>query len=216
MKILAIDFSSPQRSAAAWDGVRLGEVLQTGANATFAFSLIESALRETRLEREQIECLTVGLGPGSYTGIRASVAVAQGWQLARPVKLLGLSSAHVIAAQAQADGLVGRASVVIDAQRGEFYLALYQLDSRGWKELEPLRITAAAEIRQCQACGATVIGPEVGKWFAGGQVVFPRAATLARLAAGRADFVSGENLEPIYLRQPAFVKAPPPRVLPTA
>ncbi len=45
-------------------------------------------------------------------------------------------------------------------------------------------------------------------------MVFPRAATLGQLAAGRADFVSGEKLEPIYLRETKFVKAPPPRVLP--
>jgi hypothetical protein len=62
--------------------------------------------------------------------------------------------------------------------------------------------------------GNTVIGPEVTKWFPAGQLVFPRAAMLARLAAMRSDFVAGETLEPIYLRETTFVKAPPARVLP--
>jgi len=35
---------------------------------------------------------------------------------------------------------------------------------------------------------------------------------LARLAGGRTDFVPGENLEPIYLRETNFVKAPPTRL----
>jgi hypothetical protein len=44
-------------------------------------------------------------------------------------------------------------------------------------------------------------------------VLFPRAATLGHLARDRFDFVAGERLEPIYLRQPRFVKAPPPRFM---
>ena len=52
--------------------------------------MIESALAEAKIEREQIEVIAVGLGPGSYTGIRAAISVAQGWQLARGVKLLGV------------------------------------------------------------------------------------------------------------------------------
>jgi len=45
--------------------------------------LVERALAEAKVERGQIECVAVGLGPGSYTGIRGAIALAQGWQLAR-------------------------------------------------------------------------------------------------------------------------------------
>jgi len=41
---------------------------------------------------------------------------------------------------------------------------------------------------------------------------YPSAAMLARLAAGRADFSAGEELEPIYLRETSFVKANPGRM----
>jgi hypothetical protein len=34
------------------------------------------------------------------------------------------------------------------------------------------------------------------------------------MAAARSDFVAGEGLEPVYLRETRFVKAPPPRRLP--
>ena len=40
------------------------------------------------------------------------------------------------------------------------------------------------------------------------------AEKIARLACAKNDFVPGESLEPIYLRETNFVKAPPPRVLP--
>ena len=39
-----------------------------------------------------------------------------------------------------------------------------------------------------------------------------RFAVLARLAAGRNDFMAGEDLSPIYLREVSFVKAPPGRM----
>jgi hypothetical protein len=46
-------------------------------------------------------------------------------------------------------------------------------------------------------------------------MVFPRAAVLGQLALGRSDFVAGDKLEPIYLRETNFVKAPPGRQIPT-
>ena len=71
-----------------------------------------------------------------------------------------------------------------------------------------------AEVRWLEQAGETLVGPEVTRWFPGGRIAFPRASGLGRLALGRTDFVPGEKLEPIYLREANFVKAPPPRVLP--
>jgi tRNA threonylcarbamoyladenosine biosynthesis protein TsaB len=223
MKILALEFSSPQRSvaiarSAASAGpdalLSVSEVIETGGRATKAIGMIEQALREAQLEREQIDCVAVGLGPGSYAGIRAAIAFAQGWQLARNVKLLGISSVESIVEQARADGLAACVNIVIDAQRNEFYLAQYNLSEKGWEEYQPLRLATFAEVQQTERAGQTLIGPEVTKWFPGGRIVFPRAAVLGQLALRRTDFVPGEKLEPIYLRETTFVKAPPPRIVP--
>jgi tRNA threonylcarbamoyladenosine biosynthesis protein TsaB len=208
MMILALEFSSPQRSVAlARDGRVLATASETGERTTHAFGMIEKILADARLERGQIEALAVGLGPGSYAGIRVALAIAQGWQLAVAVKLLGISSAEAIVARAHAEKIFGRVAVVIDAQRGEFYLATYDLEPSGGKEISPLRIVTLAEVEAHAAAGETIIGPEVTRWFPGGRIIFPTAATLAGLATGRTDFVPGEKLEPIYLRQTTFVKA---------
>ena len=103
------------------------EAVETGGHGANAFGMIEQVLAEAKIEREQIDALAVGLGPGSYTGIRAAISIAQGWQLARGVKLLGVSSADCLAAQARAENILGRVNVVIDAQRNEFYLATYEI-----------------------------------------------------------------------------------------
>jgi tRNA threonylcarbamoyl adenosine modification protein YeaZ len=210
MTILALEFSSPQRSVAVLHpSDAIFEAVETGGHGTNAFGMIEQALAETKIEREQIDVVAVGLGPGSYTGIRASISLAQGWQLARGVKLLGVSSAEAIAAQARAEKIFGRVNVVIDAQRNEFYLATYEISTDGWREIVPLKILSRAEVQSRAGADGILTGPEVTRWFPGGRLVFPRAAMLAELAARRNDFTPGEKLEPIYLRETNFVKSPP-------
>ena len=194
--------------------VHVREVIETSAgHAMQPFGMIEGALEQAGVGRDEIKCIVVGLGPGSYTGIRAAIALAQGWQLAQDVKLLGISSVEACAAQAQADGLRGTINVIVDAQRGEFYLATWEISEAGLSESEPLRIVSRDVVQARVDVGEVVIGPEVKHWFPSGKIIFPRAETLAKLAAARSDFVSADKLEPIYLRETTFVKAPPPRVV---
>jgi len=63
----------------------------------------------------------------AYNETCAAIALAQGWQLAQPVKLIGISTADVLAAQLQADGVQGPVHLVFDAQRGEFYVGTWEL-----------------------------------------------------------------------------------------
>jgi tRNA threonylcarbamoyl adenosine modification protein YeaZ len=240
MKILAIEFSSAQRSVAVVTGKPTGtgspaaaesatatsmpaaaalrnlfhghaEVTETGGFGANALGMVEQALVQAQIEREQIECVTVGLGPGSYTGIRAVIALAQGWQLAAQIPLLGISSADCVAECAREDGLTGEVSVIIDAQRNEFYCAGYEITAASVLEREPLRLIRPEEAQELVAAGRVLIGPEVTRWFPGGRNILPRASTLGAMALGRQDFVPGEKLEPIYLREVSFVKAPPSR-----
>jgi tRNA threonylcarbamoyl adenosine modification protein YeaZ len=239
MKILAVEFSSPKRSVAVvetrsvgatpvaslslrerargrgmsgrQDVVLLGATREAGALATRALSLVEAALRDAGCEREQIECIAVGLGPGSYTGIRAAISLAQAWQLARGVKLLGVSSAQALALAAQRAGFFGLVNVVIDAQRDEFCLARWQLDATERREVEALHITPKEEVQARLKAGEVCVGPEVHRWFPAARELFPDAAAVAELAAGREDFKPGSELAPIYLRETSFVKAPSAR-----
>jgi tRNA threonylcarbamoyladenosine biosynthesis protein TsaB len=212
MTILALEFSSAQRSVAlARDSRVLAEASEIGERGTNAFGMIEKVLAAAKIGREEVECLAVGLGPGSYTGIRVALAIAQGWQLATGVKLLGIGSTECLAAQAQAEKIFGRVNVVIDAQRGEFYLATFEITADGVKEVEPLKIVAAAEVGSRAGAGEILTGSEAVRWFPAGKNLFPRAAMLAVLAAKRTGFAAGETLEPVYLRETNFVKVPAQR-----
>lgn len=212
MTILALEFSSLQRSVAvARAGTVLAGMSETGGRSTAAFAMIERVLADAKIGRKEIDVIVVGLGPGSYTGIRAAIAMAQGWQLATGLKTAGISSVEAIVAQAQAEKIFGRVNVVIDAQRGELYLAVYDISAAGITEIEPLRIVLLAEIQSARA-NETFIGPEVTRWFPAGKTIFPSASTLACLAAPKGAFVPAEKIEPIYLRETTFVKAPAFRI----
>ena len=215
MKILALEFSSAQRSVAlVVDGQVRGRAQETGTRESRALSLIESALSAAGLERETVDCLAVGLGPGSYGGIRSAIALAQGWQLARGTKTLGISSVESLAAQARMEKIHGEVNILIDAQRNEFYLARYEISASSRREVTPLRLAGREEVLALARAGETILGPDVTSEWSTARLLFPDAATVGQLASQRTDFVPGERLEPIYLRETRFVKAPPPRIIP--
>jgi len=216
MKILAVDFSSEQRSVAVVEGggdaspVLLGRAVESGLHR--ALGLVEEALRQARCEREEIEIIAVGLGPGSYTGIRGAIALAQGWQLGRGVNVIGLSSVECLAAGAEQERLFGSINIIVDAQRDEFYLARYEISPGARRETEALRLASLVEVEALVQGGERVLGPGVADWFPSARNLYPDAAILGRLASTRQDFVPAEKLEPIYLRETAFKKAAPTRV----
>jgi len=212
MKILALEFSTGRRTVAVGDSSGVcARMLEDGEPRRGAFAAIDEVLREAGLEREQVACLTVGLGPGSYNGIRSAIAIAQGWQLARETRLSGVSSAQAIAHEAHLAKFFGDVSVVIDAQRGEFYLGRYAIEAGGFAERETLRIATVDEVRALAQSNEIIVGPEADRWFPTARPLFPQAAGLVSLAARCTDFAPGEKLEPIYLREVSFVKAPPAR-----
>jgi len=167
-------------------------------------------LAEAGIEREQIGCVAVGLGPGSYAGIRSAVALARGWQLARGVTVRGFSSTESLAAEARRCGIFGNVSIVVDAQRGEFYLAGYSVSASGYAEKEPLQLASLEDVR---GRNEIIVGPEVNQWFPTGHVLFPSASTVLLIASANRSS-AGEVLEPVSLRETNFVKAPPARRLP--
>ena len=214
MKILALEFSTARRTVAVGDSdAACARRLEDASPRRGAFAAIDEVLREAGLEREQVDCLTVGLGPGSYNGVRSAIAIAQGWELARGTRLCGVSSAEAIARDAQLARCFGDVSTVIDAQRGEFYLGRYRIDAGGFAEREPLRIATMDEVKALAQSNEIMVGPEADRWFPTARPMWPQAAGLVSLAARCGKFTPGEKLEPIYLREVNFVKAPPPRAI---
>jgi tRNA threonylcarbamoyl adenosine modification protein YeaZ len=215
MKILALEFSSHQKSVALLETGRGSEHIFQEVVATDypgrPLEMIAEALGRAHADRASVDRLVVGLGPGSYGGIRSAISLAQGWHLALGTPLSGLSSVATLAAAAHERGLRGVASFVIDAQRGEFYRADYDLAEAGPVEVGKLRIVPAAEISDLAGSGHLLIGSQPMKMCPQLNVIPPSAGVLSRLVSANPLDLKPEQLEPIYLRETTFVKAPPPR-----
>jgi tRNA threonylcarbamoyladenosine biosynthesis protein TsaB len=212
MKILALEFSSSRRSVAvlSFDGsgklLAQGEAIETGGRTTRAIGMIEAALRQAQIEREQVDRLAIGLGPGSYHGIRTAIALAQGWQLARKLDVIGISSAEVLAEQARDEGVTGNVDIVIDAHRNEFYITRYSIIENLVAETQSLRLASSEEIQSKRQQPVTLLGPDLPDVVPTARPLFPSAALLGRLARTGTPAQDASRLEPIYLRTTSFVK----------
>jgi tRNA threonylcarbamoyl adenosine modification protein YeaZ len=211
MKILALEFSSPIRAVAVLTSERVtGYAEERGQSRdSKPFALITAALKEAKLDREEIDCIAVGLGPGSYGGIRSAISIAEGWQLARGTKTIGLSSAEVVAAHAGQFGVPNPVFVGLEAAPKQLYVAWF--DASVFEQprlIEPFRLVTESEAKQPVPFRMDWPNESEG----GNGIAFPPEANfLAMLAITRTDFVPASQLEPIYLRKAEFVKAPPPR-----
>ncbi|RME95846.1 MAG: tRNA (adenosine(37)-N6)-threonylcarbamoyltransferase complex dimerization subunit type 1 TsaB [Verrucomicrobia bacterium] len=216
MSILALEFSTSHRSVAALDPAtgRQGFAEQTEGRATDAFGLIRRALDAAAMDVTDIDRVVVGLGPGSYTGIRNAIALAEGWAFARGIRMAGFSSVESLACRLFAEGCRDRVRIVVDAQQREFYVADWDLTGEAPIEQAPLRIVPAEKARRVPA-DMRLIGPDARRLDPDAAEAHPAAWMLARMAAASpaAEAPPG-GLKPIYLRQPTFVKAPPPRPIP--
>lgn len=216
MKILAIDFSSSVRSIALvqfapGNSSVLGQATEQGTRETNAFKSIETVLDQAAVDRTEVDALAIGLGPGSYGGIRVSLSIAQGWQVATQIKTAGIDTVHVLAESARQSGHRGNIEVLIDAQRNECYHMRFELNEHAVRSVGPLRIVTRADLAELIAAGGKLLGPDLADRIEGVTEIYPDAAVLAGLAAAEEAFVSADQLKPIYTRPIAFVKAPPPR-----
>ena len=92
------------------------------------------------------------------------------------------------------------------------YLAHYQIREDGYELHRPLRLASAAEVRTEAESSNGLLIPEADERLPEAKLLSPEAHALVQcLEAGWKDSL-GEALEPIYLREVSFVKAPPLRV----
>ena len=123
MLILALECSTTRGSAALAAGSGLedfeirwrAEFVAGRGHGGLLFTTLERGLAETRRDGQQLGEIIVGLGPGSYSGVRQAIAAATGLALATGARLRGRSSMMAL------DPWTGRYQAVGDARRGTFY-----------------------------------------------------------------------------------------------
>lgn len=137
------------------------------ASNTQLLPRIDALLDRLSVTRDDIACVCVGRGPGSFTGVRIAMATAKGIASALEVGLVGVSTQEAVAWGAQAAGIRGRMLVASDAMRKEIYPAFFQLIDGGVCRLSPDVVTKAAEFVEAwenPGCDVAVVGDALAKY----------------------------------------------------
>ncbi|WP_101720795.1 tRNA (adenosine(37)-N6)-threonylcarbamoyltransferase complex transferase subunit TsaD [Eggerthella timonensis] len=166
-EIIAIGLGVLRASSRTVDLVASVEVEARRASNTQLLPRIDEALTAHGVAREDIACVTVGRGPGSFTGVRIAMATAKGIASALEVGLVGVSSLDAVAWNAWAAGERGPLAVVADAMRKEVYPVRYLLGDEGIERLEADRVVKAelaAEELAADAAAQQVTGDALRKY----------------------------------------------------
>jgi tRNA threonylcarbamoyl adenosine modification protein YeaZ len=202
--LLAFDTSTPFVTVALHDGddvVRELSSEQRMKHGEQLAPLIERALREQGLVRQDLTAIAVGVGPGPFTGLRVGLVTARTLGFVLQIPVYGVCSLDVLALEAVETGAVQEDFVVAtDARRKEVYLASYDADGG---RLDGPVVDKPAALR--------TDGPVVGEGAALYPDDFPHAAGPRHPSAGwLARAVAEERAElcdpePLYLRRPDAV-----------
>jgi tRNA threonylcarbamoyladenosine biosynthesis protein TsaB len=188
MLILAFDTATDVATSALVDD---GEVL--GERVSRAVTLLEDVdalLRQAGARTRDLDALAVGIGPGSFTGVRIGLATARGLAFSLDLPVAGVSTLAALAAGAPG------ATPVIDARRREVFVLRDEPQVMQPTELEPaagdvLVGSGAVRYRDVFEAASAVVPPDNDERH------LPRARFHAQLARG---FTAAENIEPLYLR----------------
>ncbi len=136
MKILAMDSTAPRGGAALLEGDRsLAQSRFQGPEGHVALlpAAVADLFERTGWRASMLDLIVITLGPGSFSGVRIALGVAQGMALAADTPLVGVSSLEPLAAGA--GGGDEPVATILDARRGEVFAALYQRRERAAPEI---------------------------------------------------------------------------------
>lgn len=229
LKILAVDTATEACSAALLVGDKLYSRWEEAPrdHTRKILPMVQAVLEDAGISLSALDAIAFGRGPGSFTGVRIGISVAQGLAFGAGVPLIGIST---LAAMAQgAYRLDGAQQVLtaIDARMNEVYFGRYELiDDRMQLVGDEVVSEPAAlvDVRGKLAGPVTCVGTgfeTYGETLSGladelavSQVRFPAAEDMLPLA--RAAWLAGEAVPveqatPVYLRDKVTWKKLPGR-----
>ena len=208
MRVLALDAATEACSVALLtdDGL-LGRCAEVGGgHAEQILGMVDAVLAEAGISLAKLDGIAASIGPGAFTGVRISVAVAQGLCFGANLPVVPVTTLEALALQALHGG-TNRALACLDARMGEVYWGCFASDAaRMLVACGAPRVGPAAEVTLAHA-GARGIGrgfaayPELAALPGLEEVLpyaLPDAREMARIGVNR--LLAGGGMDPADLR----------------
>jgi len=241
-KILAIETATNACSVALGFAGQTFHRQAVGNNihSQLLLGMVEEILQEGGLPARDIDAVAVGKGPGSFTGLRIGVGVAQGLAYGAGCPMIGVSSldalAHMSVLENGTDDLfletklAGKLLAGTDARMGEIYWCCYKREEaqqhQKWQALQDQVVTKPAGLQVPNDEKLILVGnaweayrSELGEEFFNNAVhlehlLFPDALGVMALAEEKylcGDWQAAVDFAPDYVRNNVAKKSQKPR-----
>jgi tRNA threonylcarbamoyladenosine biosynthesis protein TsaB len=237
LNYLAIDASTEACSVALRfeDNVYSEFELCPQSHSIVLLPMIDRLLKQAGCKLSQLDGLIFGRGPGSFTGVRIGIGVAQGLAFSANLSVVGVSTLRTMAQQAFNDHQQRDVIATIDARMSEVYAGLYQVNAAGiMEEVLSETVLAPKALAQYLTNGDSTPPTQIQTSYGVGtgwdaypselsllksndgapEILFPHA--LALLEIGQYEFVQGNGVsaefaQPVYVRDTVSWKKLPGR-----
>jgi len=161
-----------------------------------------------------LEGIAVGLGPGSFTGLRIGAATAKALAYAAQIKIAGVSSLASVALEGPEGATLLPTAV---ARQGELYVGFYRRQGEAVEQIEPEQAMAPAQLVEIlkDRADAVALGPGIIPYQAELQLLgaptqrllcepaHPSALAIAKLAV----FPAAQDLAALFALEPHYVRS---------
>ena len=120
-RILAIDTATEACSVAVWNQGEIHALFELcpREHTQRILPMVQQVLAESGLALNQLDALAFGRGPGSFTGVRIGIGIAQGPALGADLPMIGVSTLQTMAQGARRVSGAARVLAAIDARMGK-------------------------------------------------------------------------------------------------
>jgi tRNA threonylcarbamoyladenosine biosynthesis protein TsaB len=153
MKLLALDTSTDYLTLAITDGVKVRGRMHKKAprsHSSLLMPMISRLLKKTRLKLKDLDGFCIGVGPGSFTGLRIGVATVKGLAFVTGKQIAAVPTFDAIARNV--GRIHGVVCVVLDARKNKVYGCFYRSDGKGTiKRISPYLLVPVDELlKKCE------------------------------------------------------------------
>lgn len=175
---------------------------------------LKQLLERTKIDKKSINLIAVSMGPGSFTGLRIGLATAEAMAYAWQIPICGVDTLRALAYNVPVEKVI--LAAVLDAQKGNYYLAIYEWQAGELFEHLAVKVVSHNELLSYLAAweNQVMLLGECGKLgkeelpanvrLAPMQIRMPKASSVALLALQEYDPQTHKDifgLNPQYIRR---------------